>query len=408
MFLIQPANANSITLEFLAFDTEQDFDFVKIYDGTTTNAPLLGTFSGIALPPVITSSGGAILIHFISDNITSAAGWYAVYNSVNATITGPCNGLATYTGPSGTISDGSEGANYSSNQNCKFLIQPAGVSSITINFTSFDTEGAHDFVNVYDGASASATLLGSYSGINLPPSLTSTGSALFVEFTTDNVITKKGWSFNYTSTVSSTVSLCSGLSSFTTPSGTLTDGSGQYNYANNMNCRFLIQPPGATSVTLHFLSYNTESGNDFVKVYNGISSSSPLIGIFSGATLPSDLVASSGVMLIEFISNISNTRQGWEATYTSSTVTGIEDSTAESRVFIYPNPAEREIIIKGLKGAYTEIKVINSIGETIYRHEGMIAGGEYPVDIHSWPQGLYYMIISNEKSNVLIEKFIKY
>ncbi len=408
MFLIQPANATSITLEFLAFDIEQDFDFVRVYDGTTTDAPLLGTFSGIALPPVITSSGGALLIHFISDYVTSATGWYAVYNSSNSVSSGPCDGLKTFTGPSGTISDGSEGANYSNDQHCQFLLQPAGVSKISISFTSFETEVTHDYVKIYDGASTAAPLLGTYSGINLPPGIVSSGPSLFIEFVTDNAVTKKGWSLNYTSIVSSNESLCSGLRSYVTPTGTLADGSGIYNYSNNMDCRFLIQPPGASSVSLHFTAFNTESGYDFVRVYNGSSTAAPLIGVFSGETLPSGVVANSGTMLLEFTTNASNTRQGWEAIYTSAFVTGVTEENEQSRVFVYPNPADKEIYVRGLKLAQAEIKVVNTIGETVYTRENALIGQDHKIDVSTWSRGLYYIVVTSAEGKVFVEKFIKY
>jgi hypothetical protein len=218
----------------------------------------------------------------------------------------------------------------------------------------------------------------------------------------------KGWSLNYTSSVNSNASLCSGLTTYTAATGVLTDGSGIYNYSNNMNCRFLIQPAGATAVTLHFNSYNTESGNDFVKIYNGISSSSPLIGAYSGATIPSDITANSGIMLIEFTTNTSNTRAGWDATYSTSYVTQIEDSIAEERVFIYPNPADKEIVIKGMKSSFTGIKILNALGEIVFAREGVQTDNEYTINVSSWAQGVYSIIVSNEKNNLKIEKFIKY
>ncbi len=408
MFLIQPVDASRIDLEFLVFDIEQDFDFVKIYDGTTTSAPLLGTFSGTGLPTIISSTGGALLIHFISDNITSASGWYATYNAVTPIALGQCNGLVTYNGASGTVSDGSQGGNYGNNQNCQFLIQPSGVSTITINFTAFETEGTFDKVRIYDGASTAAPLLGTYSGNNLPPSITSSGAAFLIEFETDNATTKKGWALNYTSTVNSVAALCSGLTSYNAPTGVLTDGSGVYNYSNNMNCRFLIQPPGVTSVTLHFNAYNTETDNDLVKVYNGNSTLSPLIGAFSGATLPSDIVANTGIMLVEFTSNISNTRQGWDATYSSATLTSAADSAVEEKIYCYPNPAYNELTIKGLKiASSTELKIINSIGETVLNHQAIANQKEYKIAVDQWPQGIYYIIITNENGVQLVEKFIK-
>ncbi len=407
MFLIQPANATSVTLEFLTFDTETDFDFVKIYDGTTTGAPLLGTFTGTGLPPVITSSGGAILLHFTSDNITTASGWYATYRSTTGTGGGQCTGTTTYSGPSGTISDGSGNADYSNNLNCQFLIQPQNVSNVSLNFTSFETESTNDYVKIYDGPTTASPLLGTYSGLNLPPSITSTGQSLLIVFTTDYVTVRKGWTANYSSTVSTNASLCSGLTTYNGISGTLTDGSGSYNYANNMSCRFLIQPSGAGAVLLHFNSFETETGKDFVKVYNGISTSSPLIGAFSGSTIPSDLLANSGVMLLEFISDISNTRNGWEATYTTTLATSVEEAYPVAETRLYPNPAEKELVLTGNIIQYQNVKVSNSLGEQIFQSNKIADSDNYKIDISSWPAGIYYVTLEKEVGNPKVLKFIK-
>ena len=79
--LIQPSGATSVTLNFTAFDTELNWDYIFIYDGTTTSAPLLGQYSGTTSPGTVTSSGGAMLIEFRSDCSTNAAGWAANWTS---------------------------------------------------------------------------------------------------------------------------------------------------------------------------------------------------------------------------------------------------------------------------------------------------------------------------------------
>jgi hypothetical protein len=79
--LIQPIGSGHITLTFTAFSTEANYDLVRVYDGSTTSATLLGTFSGSSLPPVLTSSGGSMLIRFTTDGSVVAAGWSATYTS---------------------------------------------------------------------------------------------------------------------------------------------------------------------------------------------------------------------------------------------------------------------------------------------------------------------------------------
>ena len=84
-WLIMPDNATRIVLDFTSFKTESGKDIVSIYDGSTTAAPLLGVFSGHDLPPLLTSSGGSMLIVFTSDDVNQDLGWEATYI---ATVTG--------------------------------------------------------------------------------------------------------------------------------------------------------------------------------------------------------------------------------------------------------------------------------------------------------------------------------
>jgi hypothetical protein len=110
-----------------------------------------------------------------------------------------------------------------------------------------------------------------------------------------------------------------GNTTLTAASGTVTDGSGSNDYQDNLSCSWLVQPPGATSVTLTFTQFATEAGYDFVRVYNGSNASAPLLGTFSGTSLPPVLTANSGRMFITFSTDISVTAAGWSANYASVT-----------------------------------------------------------------------------------------
>ena len=78
-WLIQPSGGRRITLSFTRFNTEQNVDFVTIYDGSTINDRVLGRFSGSTLPGSVASSSGVILIRFTSDAFVGTTGWTASY-----------------------------------------------------------------------------------------------------------------------------------------------------------------------------------------------------------------------------------------------------------------------------------------------------------------------------------------
>jgi hypothetical protein len=85
-WLIRPPGASFIHLSFNRMDTEQDNDFVTVYDGDSTGAPVLLRTSGDGLPLPVTSSGGQVLVEFISDNSTTGNGWQISFTSEQADI----------------------------------------------------------------------------------------------------------------------------------------------------------------------------------------------------------------------------------------------------------------------------------------------------------------------------------
>ncbi len=98
IWLFQPTSAQSITLDFTAFNIEIDYDFLYIYDGSTIDAPLIGMYTGTNSPGIVTSTGGAIVVEFRSDCGTTSTGWEVAYTSnivdQNAPTTSIAAGLA--------------------------------------------------------------------------------------------------------------------------------------------------------------------------------------------------------------------------------------------------------------------------------------------------------------------------
>lgn len=312
-WLIQPTGATFVELSFNRFDTEANFDFVSVYDGSTTGSPLLGRFSGTNIPGPFISSGNSLLVEFTSDISISRPGFEATYFSYYD----QCIPNRTLSNPSGTFNDGSGSGNYDNNLTCGWLIQPSLATNITLTFSAFDTESNLDVVRVYDGVDNTGTLVATFSGNTLPSatSINGTNKSMYVEFVTNGTNTAQGWTASYTSTASVT---CAGQTVLSASSGTVTDGSGSLVYDNNLSCTWLIQPASAATITFDMNSINLANIGDRVRVYDGSTTTSPILGTFFFNNLGSTLTAFSGSMLIEFITDGSGQAQGWSGTYNTS------------------------------------------------------------------------------------------
>ena len=63
-----------IYLRFNSFATELYYDYVEVYDGTSSSGSLKGKFSGMTTPAIQTATSGSMFIRFTSDSVTEAAG----------------------------------------------------------------------------------------------------------------------------------------------------------------------------------------------------------------------------------------------------------------------------------------------------------------------------------------------
>ena len=199
-WLISPQNpddsVSSVTLSFTRFETEPVNDVVTVYDGSSTDAPVLGTYSGTysgSSLPVVTATGNTILVVFTTNDNTSAPGFQAQYISEIADY---CQNWATLTDASGTVTDGSGTKNYNNNTLCRWKIAPPDASQITLTFTAFGTEAGHDIMQVIDLSADPPAPVGSFSGNTIPPTITTNG-AMLINFYSNASITGPGWEAYY-------------------------------------------------------------------------------------------------------------------------------------------------------------------------------------------------------------------
>jgi len=110
---IKPETPNSLTkITFIEFQIEPNpidchFDFMNIFDGANTSAPLLGKFCNDNPPPsaiTSTASDGSLTFEFISDNTANYDGWEAIIEC----IPNPIPPIANFSSNTTTIIEGQQ------------------------------------------------------------------------------------------------------------------------------------------------------------------------------------------------------------------------------------------------------------------------------------------------------------
>ncbi|MFY8000554.1 MAG: CUB domain-containing protein, partial [Candidatus Kapaibacteriota bacterium] len=115
------------------------------------------------------------------------------------------------------------------------------------------------------------------------------------------------------------VASCSSPGTFTAASGSFADRSNtSIQYANSLDCRWLIQPVGASSITISFSQFNTEQCCDYVEIYSGTSVSGTPIQRFAGTTIPNAVTVNASSVVVRFVTDGSVVGNGWVLNYTSS------------------------------------------------------------------------------------------
>jgi streptogramin lyase len=100
----------------------------------------------------------------------------------------------------------------------------------------------------------------------------------------------------------------------TTCSGTFYDSGGSGgSYQNDQDYTVTFCTSNGTYPRLTFTNFVLESGYDYLEIYDGNSTASPLIGTFS-ASSPGTITASGSCLTVHFVSDFSVTASGWAAT----------------------------------------------------------------------------------------------
>ena len=102
----------------------------------------------------------------------------------------------------------------------------------------------------------------------------------------------------------------------TNSSGTLYDSGGPNgNYTANERTVWLIQAPQGSTIYIQFAAFELEPSFDKLIIYNGATLNAPVLGTYTGNTLPPSIQSTGNTLTLEFRSDCATQLAGWMANY---------------------------------------------------------------------------------------------
>ncbi len=292
-WVINPPGNAPVALTFSQFNLERDgggygWDYLFIWDGTGPDGRFIGAYTGTSSPGTVIGYSGSLYIEFRSDCATTRPGWKATWNTVSVSCQAPSNVQVQNIQPLAALAtwNAVPGAQY-----------------YTVRYK-------RHFYNSWQYVQTTDTFLW----------LTGLAASAHYQWQVNahcNTTDSSGWTGENFSTLPAkgtwTVTACSGF---------FVDAGGPQNkYLNSENWTYTIQSPNGNPITISFSSFSTESGYDKLKIYDGSSTTSPLIGTYSGTNSPGTITSSGGALTFRFTSDARTTRSGWRATWSVANCT---------------------------------------------------------------------------------------
>ncbi|KAM3857192.1 neuropilin-2a [Diretmus argenteus] len=216
---------------------------------------------------------------------------------------------------------------YPPHQNCHWIITaPEPSQRIVLNFNPhFEIERLdckYDFIEVRDGTSDTADVLGRHCSNIAPAPIISSGSSLQIRFVSDYAHQGAGFSLRY-EIFKTGSEFC--FRNFTSPSGMIESPGFPDKYPHNLECSYMIIAPPHMDITLTFLTFDLENDPllvgegdckyDWLDVWDGLPQVGPLIGRYCGTKIPPEIQSSSGLLSLSFHTDMAVAKDGFSARY---------------------------------------------------------------------------------------------
>lgn len=314
------ANTNQVlNLTFSTFELESSsacrYDYVKVYDGDSTNFPLVGTYCGNLIPASFLSSSNFLVIHFVSDGSINRRGFNATYKAEDSI----CGGTLNASDSPQVLTSPMFPNAYEEFTFCRWVLDAPDMETVMVTVQHFHLQPSQscstNYLELKDWPLGYYGQAHKFCGSdNYVPDFYSYGRTMFITFKSDSFMASNGFSLTYK------VAGCS--RTYNQSFGYLKSPGWPNVYPHNADCSIIIRTPKNNTVSLFFTSFDLESHTscnyDFLEVRNGSTDDAPLLGRYCGTTLPNPVFAGAHQLFLRFRSDASNARNGFEITWTSS------------------------------------------------------------------------------------------
>uniref|UniRef100_I3JRY1 Procollagen C-endopeptidase enhancer b n=1 Tax=Oreochromis niloticus TaxID=8128 RepID=I3JRY1_ORENI len=216
---------------------------------------------------------------------------------------------------------------YKPNSKCTWYITVPEDHVVMLSFRLFDLEAdpicRYDYLDVYNGHSRLVQKLGRFCGTFRPGALISTSNTMMLEMVTDEATGGRGFlaSFNAGKPHMEENQFCGGR--LTKSQGSVkTPNWPNSNYPAGISCSWHISVEPSNVIEVQFEKLDLEPDMycryDYVALFNGgETDDSRRIGKFCGDKPPGTIVTNGNELLLQFVSDLSVTSDGFMAYYSS-------------------------------------------------------------------------------------------
>lgn len=216
---------------------------------------------------------------------------------------------------------------YPPHQNCHWIINaPEPSQRIVLNFNPhFEIERLdckYDYIEIRDGISDTADVLGRHCSNIAPAPIISSGHSLQIRFVSDYAHQGAGFSLRY-EIFKTGSEFC--FRNFTSSSGMIESPGFPDKYPHNLECSYMIIASPHMDITLTFLTFDLENDPllvgegdckyDWLDVWDGLPQVAPLIGRYCGTKIPPEIQSSSGLLSLSFHTDMAVAKDGFSARY---------------------------------------------------------------------------------------------
>uniref|UniRef100_A0A3P8SDW1 Procollagen C-endopeptidase enhancer b n=1 Tax=Amphiprion percula TaxID=161767 RepID=A0A3P8SDW1_AMPPE len=216
---------------------------------------------------------------------------------------------------------------YKPNSKCTWYITVPEGHVVMLSFRLFDMEAdptcRYDYLDVYNGHSRLVQKLGRFCGTFRPGALISTSNTMMLEMVSDDATGGRGFlaSFNAGKPHMEENQFCGGR--LTKAQGSVkTPNWPNSNYPAGISCSWHISVEPSNVIEVKFEKLDLEADTycryDYVALFNGgETDDSRRIGKFCGDRVPGAIVTNGNELLVQFVSDLSVTSDGFMAHYSS-------------------------------------------------------------------------------------------